>query len=138
MRIPVLLAAASLGAVLSGPAAAITCYTVLDRNDNVIYRDTYPPVDMSDQGVAERERMRKRGEHLLAVDAERCPGIEFFIGSAGSSTLNVDQVVSGMSMPKALGTAGVGNDQPSAAGGAGATPPSQRAPASRSSAPAKR
>jgi hypothetical protein len=138
MRTSILLAGAALGAVLSAPAAALTCYTVLDRNDNVIYRDTYPPVDLSEQGAAERARMRSRGEHLLAMESDRCPGIEFFIGNAGSTSLNVDQVVSGMPVRPLLGAPGVGNDQPSASSGPGTVAPSPRATTARPSAPAKR
>jgi hypothetical protein len=104
MRTPVLLAGALVCAALSGPAAAITCYTVLDRNDNVIYRDTYPPVDLSDQGAAERERLRRRGDHMIAMESDRCPTIEFFTGNAGSPSLNVDQVVDGMTVRKSEGS----------------------------------
>ena len=82
----------------SGGASALTCYTVLDRNDNVVYRDTYPPVDLSDQGQQERDRLRARGEHLIAMESDRCPSIEFFTGSAGSPSLNVDEVVAGMAV----------------------------------------
>jgi hypothetical protein len=136
MRTPILLAGATLCAVLCAPAAAITCYTVLDRNDNVIYRDTYPPVDLSDQGAAERQRMRSRGEHLLAMDTDRCPGIEFFMGNAGSTTLNVDQVVSGLSVRNAVGAPTGANEAPSA--GTPAPAPAQRQGAARAAPPAKR
>jgi hypothetical protein len=134
MRTPVLLVGAILCALFAAPAAALTCYTVLDRNDNVIYRDTYPPVDLSDQGVAERQRMRDRREHLLAMEADHCPGIEFFLGNAGTSTLNVDQVVSGMPVRTPLGGPG-GNDLP-ATSGAGA--PGQTAAPARPATPARR
>ena len=30
------------------------------------------------------------------MDSDRCPGVEFFTGSAGSSTLSVDQIVGGI------------------------------------------
>lgn len=101
MNIRIALAAAlALAAATPGPAAALTCYFVIDRNDNVVYRDTYPPVDLSDQGAAERERLRRRGDHLIAMESDRCPTLEFFIGSAGSPTLNVDQVVAGMPVRK--------------------------------------
>jgi hypothetical protein len=101
MNIRIALAAAlALAAVTPGPARALTCYSVIDRNDNVIYRDTLPPVDLSDQGTAERERMRRRGEHMIAMESDRCPSIEFFTGNAGSSALNVDQVVAGVAVKK--------------------------------------
>jgi hypothetical protein len=135
MRTLTLLAGAMLCAAASGHVAAFTCYTVLDRNENVIYRDTYPPVDLSDQGAAERQRMRNRGEHLLAMEAERCPGIQFFMGSAGTTTLNVDQVVSGMSVRGMPGTSGVGEATPASS----AEPAAPARPAAaRPAAPAKR
>ena len=136
MRTTVLLAGVLTCAALSGPAAAITCYTVLDRNDNVIYRDTYPPVDLSDQGTADRQRMRNRGEHLLAMDTERCPGIQFFMGNAGTTSLNVDQVVSGMPV---RGVPGAGGGTVEAVPSSPAPDPSAPGrPAARQAAPAKR
>ena len=72
------------------------CYTVLDRSDNVVYRGTIPPIDLSDKGIPEREAMRQRGQHMIAMDADRCPGVEFFTGTAGSSTLSVDEIVGGI------------------------------------------
>jgi hypothetical protein len=80
----------------AGSASAMNCYTVLDRNDNVVYRGTVPPIDLSERGASERQAMRQRGQHLIAMDADRCPGVEFFTGSAGSSTLSVDQIVGGI------------------------------------------
>jgi hypothetical protein len=40
-------------------ASAVTCYIILDRNENVVYQDIYPPVDLSDEGAAERKAMRR-------------------------------------------------------------------------------
>ena len=102
-----LIAAASAAlAGVAGSAGAMTCYTVLDRNDNVVYRGTIPPIDLSDRGAAEREAMRRRGQHMIAMDADRCPGVEFFTGSAGSSTLSVDQIVGGIVPMRGLAPAG--------------------------------
>src|SRR5437762_6823581 len=80
----------------AGSASAMNCYTVLDRNDNVVYRGTVPPIDLSERGAPERQAMRQRGQHMIAMDADRCPGVEFFTGSAGSSALTVDQIVGGI------------------------------------------
>jgi len=105
MKIRIALATAFvLAAAAPGPAAAMTCYFIIDRNDNVIYRDTLPPVDLSDQGAAERERLRRRGDHMIAMESDRCPSIEFFTGNAGSAALNVDQVVDGMPVRKSGGS----------------------------------
>ena len=136
MRTPILLAGAALCAVLCAPAAALTCYTVLDRNDNVIYRDTYPPVDLSEQGAPDRQRMRSRGEHQLAVESDRCPGIEFFMGNAGSTALNVDQVVSGVTVRNPSGAAAAGGD--AAASGPAAGAPTQPSTLARPATRAKR
>jgi hypothetical protein len=70
----------------------------------VVYRDIVPPVDLSDQGAAERERLRRRGDHMIAMESDRCPTIEFFTGNAGSPSLNVDQVVDGMTVRKSEGS----------------------------------
>jgi hypothetical protein len=91
-----MLAAAAGCAAAVGPAAAMQCYTVLDRSDNVVYRGTISPIDLSERGDPEREAMRQRGQHLIAMDADRCPGVEFFTGTAGSSNLSVDQIVGGI------------------------------------------
>lgn len=80
--------AAALGLVCAGGAQATTCYIVFDRNENVIYRDIFPPVDMSTRGTADREAMRRRGEYLMFVDAERCPQVEFVTGIAGETKLD--------------------------------------------------
>jgi len=88
-------AGAAFGAA-AGPATAMQCYTVLDRSDNVVYRGTVPPLDLSDRGNPEREAMRQRGQHMIAMDADRCPGVEFFTGTAGSPNLSVDQIVGGI------------------------------------------
>ena len=120
--------AAGAGLLCSaGPASAMNCYTVLDRNDNVVYRGTVPPVDLSDRGAPEREAMRQRGQHMIAMDSDRCPGVEFFTGSAGSSTLSVDQIVGGI-VPPMRGQSPVGN-VPSPSGNTGpARMPTSAAP----------
>ncbi|TMG96433.1 MAG: hypothetical protein E6H48_11870 [Betaproteobacteria bacterium] len=91
-----MIAAGTALACAAGLASAMNCYTVLDRNDNVVYRGTIPPIDLSERGAPERQAMRQRGQHMIAMDADRCPGVEFFTGSAGSSTLTVDQIVGGI------------------------------------------
>lgn len=85
--------AAGLAAV-AGSASAVTCFMVFDRTENVIYRDVYPPVDLSDQGRAEREAMRARGEFMMFMDSEQCPRLEFFTGAAGTVALRLDQTMS--------------------------------------------
>lgn len=77
------------------PALAATCYFVYDRNDNLIYRDTQPPVDLSDRGGASRDAMRQRGEYLLFNETDRCAPLAFLTGPGTPGTLTVDQIVAG-------------------------------------------
>jgi hypothetical protein len=88
--------ATAAAATWAGTAGAVTCYVVMDRNDNVIYQSSVPPVDMSEQGAAARERMRQRGEYLMFGDYESCPGVAFFTGAGGNKALALDEVVNGM------------------------------------------
>ncbi len=80
----------------SAAASAVTCYVVYDRNDNVVYRGTTPPVDLSDKGAPARDAMRRRGEYLMFGDFDKCPGVTFFTGAGGSTGLSLDEVVMGM------------------------------------------
>jgi hypothetical protein len=118
--------------VSAGSAAAVTCYVVMDRNDNVVYRSTVPPVDLSDQGAAARERMRQRGEYLMFGDYDMCPGITFFTGAGGSKGLALDEIVGGMpALPAAGGASPVRGVDPNAAvpPSRGSGQPAARAPA---------
>lgn len=83
--------AGAAGAFIAAPASAVTCYRIIDRNDNVVYQDIYPPVDLSDDGAAERKVLRSRGEHLIAMEADRCPLLQFKMGDAGGRRLDFDQ-----------------------------------------------
>jgi hypothetical protein len=110
----------------AGPAAAITCYEILDRSDNVVYRGTLAPIDLSDKGAPEREALRKRGQHLIAMEVDRCIGVEYFTGAAGSATLSVDQIVGGIQM---RGRAPSGYTSPSSGGTSAPLPGATPAPA---------
>ena len=81
--------------IAQAPALAATCYFVYDRNDNVIYRDTQPPVDLSARGDAARDAMRQRGEYLLFTENDRCAPLAFLTGPGTPGTLSVDQIVAG-------------------------------------------
>jgi len=120
--------AAIAATLAAGSAAAVNCYTVYDRNDNILYRGTLPPIDLSDRGEAERLAMRQRGQHLVAADADRCPGIEYFTGSAGSAALSVDQIVGGTQV-RGMSPSGVPmNAATTTSQSAGATSASSTAP----------
>ncbi|MGH8714623.1 MAG: hypothetical protein ACREYB_11520 [Casimicrobiaceae bacterium] len=119
MRFPMisLLLCGTVASLASPMAGAYTCYMLYDRNDNLVYRDTLSPVDMSEQGAAQREAMRQRGDYLVIADAERCPQVTFVFGSAGSSALSVDTIVGGLPAG-ARSNSGSGGTARSAAGGA--------------------
>jgi hypothetical protein len=122
-----LLASSSL--VLSaGSVQAITCYVVYDRNDNISYQGSRSPVDLSDRGGAEREEMRRRGEHMIIMEADRCPPIVFFTGSGGSSALRIDEIVGGMPVPRTGGTSPVSAPAAPGAKGSASAPRAGSAP----------
>jgi len=131
MRRPSLAAAlaGTVLAALAGSAAAVNCYEVLDRNDNVVYRGSLPPVDMSAKGAPEREAMRARGQHLIAMNVDRCLGVEYFTGAAGTTTLSVDQIVGG------IPTRGISRPAAGAAASSQAAPASAAPAAAPSSSP---
>jgi hypothetical protein len=94
------IACLAMSAGLAAPVAqAVTCYIVMDRNDNVVYRDVVPPVDLSDAGRPAREAMRMRGEFLLFHESELCPRVEFMTGAAGTVTLSLDQTLAPTTAP---------------------------------------
>jgi len=91
----VLLTIAAALALSAGAAEAATCYVLFDRFDNVVYRSTVSPIDLSDQGAAARAALRQRGEYLLVMDSDRCAPVTFVFGAAGSKTLSLDETVGG-------------------------------------------
>jgi hypothetical protein len=95
-RLPVLLTITAALTVSAGTAEAATCYVLFDRYDNVVYRNTVSPIDLSDQGAAARAALRQRGEYLLVMDSDRCPPVTFVFGAAGSKTLSIDETVGGL------------------------------------------
>ena len=122
---------------LAAPAAALTCHTVFDRNDNIVYRDLSPPVDMSDRGATQRAALRQRGEFLMTVEADQCPRVVPPGGttSTGGGT-TVEEIVAGLRpYNTGVGAGIMSTGRTSAAPSAPAGAPSP-APA-RSSAPAR-
>jgi len=89
---------------LAVPAAAVNCYMIVDRSNEVIYQDITSPIDLSDEGSAERDALRQRGQQLIAMDAERCPAIDRarIAGKGGPAT--VDDIVAGMRPAATFGT----------------------------------
>ena len=108
MRLTLLTLCCCGAALLATPdASAVTCYIILDRNDNVVYQDIYPPVDLSDEGAAERKAMRARNEHMIAMETDRCAPLEFVPGGAGTAgaRINLENVGEPVQGAKAAGNA---------------------------------
>ncbi len=120
----VLLAGTALA--LYGTAAnALICYVLFDRNDNVVYRDTIPPVDLSDQGADARAAMRQRGEYMMISEVDRCPQAAFVFGQAGSPSLSIDDFL-GTVKPESrvsAATPGRARSAPGSPGSTAARPP---------------
>jgi hypothetical protein len=96
-------------ALAAGAADAYTCYVVLDNNDNVVSRDTIPPVDMSAQGKAARDALRQSGKYLMIVERDQCLPLGSIVGSTDSGPATPADYVSGvrpvLSSARALGIA---------------------------------
>jgi hypothetical protein len=103
-----LILASALCVAAAGPAHAVICYVVYDRNENVVYQNTYPPVDMSNAGLAQRDALRARGEHLTFGDVPQCPNVVFLTGVGGMSDIKVDEVVAGMPVRTLSGATATG------------------------------
>jgi hypothetical protein len=118
-KIPLFAAALGLAAGAAAlPAEAMICNIVFDRNDQVIYRDVTPPLDLSDGGSRARAAMRQRGEYLMVIETDRCAQVVPRTDS--SSATSVEDIVAGMRPYM-----GRGGGQPTsggaAAGGTGST-----------------
>jgi hypothetical protein len=130
---PVMLAGVAL-ALPAGVADAYTCYMLLDAKDSIVYQDTIPPVDMSEQGMAARDALRQLGNYLLIVELDHCLPQSAAPGSAGASPATPADYVRGV-RPVLVSTGATGVPAgPPSGGGGNSTAPS--APASPVSAPA--
>lgn len=129
MRHPLISVAIAAALSCAASAHAVTCNVVLDRNDNVIYRDVVPPVDLSERGKAERSAMRQRGEYLLMMDVDQCPTFVATSTASGAAGASVDEIVAGLRSYTGAGTLPTGR----ARGTAAASPAAPAAPAAASS-----
>lgn len=91
----------------SSAANAVTCYTLLDRSDKLLYQNSLPPVDMSPQGVALREGLRRRNEYLLVAEVDRCQSVAAVAGTAGYRPATVDEIVNEMGSYLSYGGGGI-------------------------------
>lgn len=126
------LACAATLAFAAPGAQAVTCDIVLDRNGNVIYQDTVPPVDLSERGAAARDKMRQRGEQLLIIDTDQCPRLEF---STVTGAASIESIVAEMRPYNAI-TGGMGVSARTSGAGIPAGIPAGAPSGASSSAPA--
>ena len=138
MRHPLLSAAIVATFSCSAAAYALTCHIVLDRTDTVVYRDTVPPVDLSERGRVARAAMRQRGEFLLMMESDQCTRFVAPTGAAGAGGATVDEIVAGLrSYPSAAGGGGVMSSGPGVMSSARASPGSPPAVPTPPAAPAR-
>ena len=97
----------------SAPAVAFNCYMIVDKSNEVIYQDTVTPVDLSDEGAPVRDALRARGQQLVVMDTDNCPGIDRarVAGKGGPAT--VEEIVAGMRSAASYGTGGYYGSRPS-------------------------
>lgn len=115
-------------ASVAGTANAAACYIVFDRKDTVVYQDTAPPVDLSEQGIAARDQLRKRGDYLMIMETDQCWRLVSAIGQAGGST-TVAEIVAGYRPFAATSAGGTTSGQGSRGAAAGARSSGRAAPA---------
>jgi hypothetical protein len=109
-----------------GVANAATCYILFDRYDNVVYRNTVPPIDLSDQGSGARDALRQQGEYLMVMESEHCAPVTFVFGIAGSKNLSIDETVGGFPAESHAAAPGPSNLKVRRAPAAPAATPSDR------------
>jgi hypothetical protein len=83
-------------AAAAAPAGAVTCYTLIDHSDNLLYRGTVPPVDMSDAGAAQRDALRRHNQYLMIADVDSCEDVAAAAGTSGYRPETVDEIVGQM------------------------------------------
>ncbi len=90
-------------------ATAAPCYVILDRDDQVVYRDFKPPFDMSDYNAPERAMMRSKGQHLLVAEfGDECNAVGFISPTTGATTASVEEIVGGVRSAVATSVASTG------------------------------
>ena len=139
--------ALSAAAIFAGPAAAVTCYTILDKGDTVLYKGSEAPVDLSMTAAAAtaREDIRRAGQYMIVSYVDDCIpiGSSRWMSASGTGSyapVSVDEIVAGM-RPFAAEAGGAGRTPTSVSGvqwGAGTAPRTTPAPAARSSSSSMR
>lgn len=95
-------------ACAAAPAAAFNCYAIVDRTNEVIYQDTTPPIDLSDEGDAARNALRAKGQQLVTMNTERCPRIDRGRIAGNGGAASVEEIVAGMRPAIPFGSAARG------------------------------
>jgi len=133
----------SAAAIFAGPASAVTCYTILDKGDSVLYKGSEPPFDLSmtPAAAAVREDMRRGGQYMIVSYVDDCIpiGSSRWMTASGTGSYapaSVDEIVAGM-RPFAADVGGVSGTPTSVSGVSWGGPTQTAAPASRA-APAAR
>lgn len=133
MRTPITFVLGLVAVAASGAVNAVTCYTLLDRSDRVVYQNSVPPVDMSDQGAAARDGLRRHNEYLLVSDFSTCPPVAGVPGSTGYHPATVDEIVGEMRGYLSYGGGSSGVSESLGSGSVGL--PSAASPAASPAAP---
>ena len=125
-RFPTHALACLAAAALAAPAAAAPmCYTVYDRQGEIVYRDYALPFDGAfDPASPGRQAMRERGENLVFFEADYC--VPVAQGGASARPATTDEIVAAI---PAYGSRGVGTGATPGgvyASGSGAPSPQQR------------
>ena len=96
MRVAHSAAVAFVALLAAAPAAAYECYVIVDRNNEVVYQDVTPPIDLSSEGAGSRDGIRARGQQLITLDTQNCPAIDrgHLTGKGGPAS--VEEIVAGM------------------------------------------
>lgn len=85
--------AASIAAGATVAQAMPTCYTVYDRNGEIVFRAFTPPFDgASDFTSPGREQMRARGENLVFFPADFCVPVAS-VGGIGGRNYTTAEIV---------------------------------------------
>jgi hypothetical protein len=110
MRHPATAAAIAALAIASAamPAAAFDCYVLVDASNEVIYQGVQSPLDLSDEGAAERNAMRARSQQLIAMDTDRCPPIDRMRVAGKEGPASVEEIIAGMRPAIAFGSGAAG------------------------------
>ena len=90
------LALSAAAAMFAVPASAITCYTLLDANDTVLYRGYEPPVDMSAAPWAASEALRQKKQFLMISNVDDCLLVATPNEAGNFRPATADEIVAGM------------------------------------------